>query len=279
MRGLRTAAWLGWQVESNWTDPLLFVLYSIVKPVVGSLILVFMYLVITQGKTGTDLFAYIFVGNAFYAFVRATLSGLSFVIHDDREHYEMLKYVYMSPVQIYTYLLGRGMAQILVAAIAAGVTLTFGALVLGIPLDLFRIDYLYLFLGLALGLGGLVALGIILAGICLNTARHDWAISESVASALYLLCGVVFPLDVLPAWAQAIGKVLPPTYWIEVMRRALLGERAAAVSQVLGHYSDGSLLLVLLGATGGLWIVSYFAFKATERRARRLGLLDQRTNY
>jgi hypothetical protein len=48
----RTATRLGWQIESNWTDPLLFAIYSVIKPVAASLILVFMYLVITRGKTG-----------------------------------------------------------------------------------------------------------------------------------------------------------------------------------------------------------------------------------
>ncbi len=31
-RSFRTAAWLGWQIESNWADPFLFAVYSIVKP-------------------------------------------------------------------------------------------------------------------------------------------------------------------------------------------------------------------------------------------------------
>ena len=32
-RSFRVATWLGWQIESNWTDPFLFAIYSIVKPV------------------------------------------------------------------------------------------------------------------------------------------------------------------------------------------------------------------------------------------------------
>jgi len=28
-RSLKAAAWLGWQIESNWTDPFLFAVYSI----------------------------------------------------------------------------------------------------------------------------------------------------------------------------------------------------------------------------------------------------------
>lgn len=276
---LRTATRLGWQIESNWTDPFVFAIYSIIKPISASLILVMMYFVITHGQTGTELFWYIYVGNAFYIFVGGVLFGMSWAIIDDREHYEMLKYIYLSPIQIYVYLLGRGMAQLLVSSISVAITLTFGALLLKVPLSIFRIDYPYLFAGLVVGLGGVVALGIILAGVCLITARHSWGISESVAGVFYLLCGVVFPLDVLPGWAQVIGRALPPTYWIEAMRRAVLGQRIMGVSQVLGQFSDGTLMLVLLGTTTGLVAISHLVFKLAELRARRRGLIDQRTNY
>ncbi len=278
-KAFRTATKLGWQIESNWTDPLLFAVYSVIKPVAASLILVFMYLVITRGKTGTELFAYIYVGNAFYIFVGNVLFGISWVIHDDREHYEMLKYIYLSPIRIYIYLLGRGMAKLFVSAISVAIALVFGALFLKVPLGLFEIDYPYLFGALLIGLAGIIAFGIILAGVCLITARHSGGISEAIAGAFYLLCGVVFPLDVLPGWAQAIGRALPSTYWIEAMRRAALGEKIIGVSQLLGRLSEGELLLVLLGTTIGLVIFSHLFFKWAEQRARHRGLLDQRTNY
>ena len=63
----RTAAWLGWQIESNWTDPLLFFAFSILKPIASVLILVFMYNVVAQTGPGDPVFAYIYLGNAFYS--------------------------------------------------------------------------------------------------------------------------------------------------------------------------------------------------------------------
>src|SRR5207237_10793788 len=44
-RTFKTAAWLGWEMDSNWTEPWLFVLYSVIKPVAGAFILVLMYIV------------------------------------------------------------------------------------------------------------------------------------------------------------------------------------------------------------------------------------------
>ena len=46
-RTFRMATWLGWQVESNWTDPFLFAMYVILKPLATAAILVVMYSIIT----------------------------------------------------------------------------------------------------------------------------------------------------------------------------------------------------------------------------------------
>ncbi len=49
LRSFLVATWLGWQIESNWADPFLFAIYSVVRPVASVLILVVMYSIITQG--------------------------------------------------------------------------------------------------------------------------------------------------------------------------------------------------------------------------------------
>ena len=44
-----TATRLGWQMEANWTDPILFLIYSVAKPLASALILVVMLDVISGG--------------------------------------------------------------------------------------------------------------------------------------------------------------------------------------------------------------------------------------
>ena len=50
VKTLSSAAWLGWKIESNWTDPFIFAFYSIVRPITQAAILIVMYLVIRGGK-------------------------------------------------------------------------------------------------------------------------------------------------------------------------------------------------------------------------------------
>ncbi len=128
LRGFLTAAWLGWQIESNWTDPFLFAVYSIVKPLAGAAILVVMFAIITRGDFQSPVFAYIFLGNAFYIYVGSVMAGISWSVIDDRERYKMLKYIYVAPIDIPTYLYGRGVARFLTGTISVAVTILVAAM-------------------------------------------------------------------------------------------------------------------------------------------------------
>jgi ABC-2 type transport system permease protein len=275
-RSLRVAAWLGWQIESNWTDPFLFAIYSIVKPVAGALILVFMYMVVAQGGLNNPLFPQIFLGNAFYIYVGAILMGVSWAVIDDREHYGMLKYMYTAPLNIYFYLLGRGVAEGIVATIAVTITLFFGIFALGLEISPVRINWALLGLSLIFGLGGLAFMGILLGGVSLITARHNFYIGEAVAGALYLLCGAVFPIDVLPKPLQLIGQALPLTYWLESLRRALLGR---GVGEILASLSNEVLVFILAASTMVLAVISLAFYRWAEHTAKEKGLIDMQTMY
>src|SRR5438105_10965479 len=96
VRTLRIATWLGWQIESNWADPLVFFIFAILRPMAAALILLVMYEVIAGGKRD-QFFDYLFISNAFFVLVVQVIAGLSWTIIDDRENYKMLKYIYTSP--------------------------------------------------------------------------------------------------------------------------------------------------------------------------------------
>ena len=279
IRSFRLATWLGWQIESNWTDPFLFAIYSIIKPVAGALILVLMYTIVSGGGQSEDpLFAYIFLGNAFYIYVGSVLMGVSWAVIDDREHYQTLKYIYTSPVRLVPYLLGRAMARVLTGTLSVLITLLFGVLFLDVPLHLGAIDWPLLAAAMSLGLPALAFLGLILAGITLRTARHAWRMGEAVAGALYLFSGAIFPLTILPRFLQPLGYVMPLTYWLELVRRALLAGTASEFS-FLGTMSDGQLLAILAVITVLAAGVGLGIFHWCEQVARERGLFDRETHY
>ena len=277
-RSFRMAAWLGWLIESNWTDPFLFAIYSIVKPLSGAAILVIMYGIITQGNFDSALFPYIYLGNAFYIYVGAVMTGVSWAVVDDREHYKTLKYMYIAPIYIPVYLLGRGVARFITGSIAVFITITAGVLFLNVPLKLAEINWGLFLVTLILGVVMLALLGLLLAGITLTVARHEGFIGEATAGALYIFSGAVFPLDVLPEWIRPIGYFMPTTYWLELLRRSLVGNVAEAFP-TLASFSNLQILGILLGLSIFFGVISVRVFRYCDAIARERGLIDHTTNY
>ncbi len=278
VRSFRLAAWLGWQIESNWADPFLFAVYSIVKPLAGAAILVVMYSVITNGNFNAPIFSYIYLGNAFYIFVGQVMTGISWAVIDDREHYKTLKYMYIAPVHFPTYLLGRGVARFIIASFSVFITILFGVLFLNVHVELAAVNWLLFFVSLIIGVNMLAMMGLILAGVLLLLVHHEFGIGDAVAGALYLFSGAVFPLEVLPTALRWIGFINPVTYWLELLRRSLVGQIAQAFP-TLSSLSNLQILGILMGLTIAFGVISSFSFRWCENRARERGLIDVVTNY
>lgn len=277
-RSFSTAAWLGWKIESNWTDPFLFSVYSIIKPLAGAFILVVMYGVIAKGNFSTPIFAYLYIGNAFYRYVGDVVVGVSWAIIDDREHYRTLKYIYVAPISIPFYLLGRGIARVVTSSFSVLIIMLVGVTFLNLNFDIQKVDWPLFLVTLFIGIVMLAMLGLILAGIALMVAQHQDSMGEAVAGALYLFSGAVFPLEVLPAWLRPVGYVIPVSYWLELIRRSLVGNIAQAFPTFTG-LSNNQLLAILVGLAVVFGVMAVFIFRLCDRTARERGLIDQTTNY
>lgn len=272
------AAWLGWQIESNWTDPFLFAVYSIVKPLSSAAILVVMYSVITRGNFNSPIFPYIYLGNAFYIYVGAVMAGVSWAVIEDREHYKTLKYIYIAPISYPVYLLGRGVARFIIGSLSVLITILFGVLFLHLPLSLGQVNWPLFVISLLMGVWMLAMLGLLIAGVTLLVAHHVGMLGEAVAGALYLFSGAIFPLDVLPGFLRPVGFAMPLTYWLELLRRSLVGSVAQAFP-TLSRFSNSQLMAILVGLSIFFGILSYVIFRLCENVARERGRIDVVTNY
>ena len=274
-RTLRVSYWLGWQVETNWTDPLLFFIYSLAKPLGGVLIVVFMYFVVARGARGPML-GFFVVGTALWPFVVRGVMGIAWGLISDREHWKTLRYIYTAPIPYRAYLVGRALAQATSAVAPAVITLIFGRYVLGIPIHLATVNVQYSAAAMVMGIAGIVALGLVVVSAAMLISGEAWRMPEGVGAALYLVSGAIFPVTILPGILQSVAQIFPLTWWLEAMRRGLLGPDAvksfpwAGDVQVLTYE-----LLVTLAWIGAATVI----FRIAEHRARQLGVLDQETAF
>ena len=269
-RSFRTAIGLGWAVEANWSDPFLFVVYTVAKPLAAALILVVMFDVITGGQ-GTEFLQFLIVGSALWNVVFGVMGGLVQSILEDRERYRMLKYIVVTPSGLFPFLLGRSLARVIVSFVAVALTLFVGVVFLGVEL---RPNLVYLVPATLLGILAVISLGIFMAGWCLQLRQEAWHYPEAIAGAIYLISGAIFPIDILPSFLHPIAYGSPTTWWLEASRRGLLGHGSPGA---MGTFSDEAVMLFLAISTAIAIPIGLAAFAWFMKRARQAGLLDMVT--
>jgi|SRR5579859_274961 len=94
-----------------------------------------------------------------------------------------------------------------------------------------------------------IALMGFLESVLMVRYRAAWAIGTALELPVWLLCGFLVPLTLLPAWVRPISWALPPTWgayalraaalggspWLDVLVCMLLGAVFAALATALSH--------------------------------------------
>ena len=275
-RGFAAATQLGWTISSNWTQPLVFLIYTVLRPVSGALILVVMYRFITGSRAGTATYlAFLVTGTAFWGLVQNGLAGLANGISEDRGFYRMLKYAYIAPLPFPLYLVGRGLAQLGLGLISAAIVLALASVALQLPIDPLQVNYVLLLLASAIAMAAVMGLALTY-GLLLLGARDSHGYGEIGAQVLYIVSGAIFPIAVLPHWLAVAASGSPLVYWMELVRRSLLGGHAL---RMFPDLADGTVLLRLVLTAAASLVLAAVAFRWADRNARRRGLIDQEANW
>jgi ABC-2 type transport system permease protein len=116
------------------------------------------------------------------------------------------------------------------------------------------------------GIPALYAIGALFAAVVLRFGDAS-ALVQVVRGLFTAVCGMSFPIVVLPDYAQQLAAVLPPTYLIADMRTVLLA--GAGIGRIVGDLA----ILAAMGAV--LAVIAVVAFRHTELHARRGGRLAQ----
>lgn len=269
---VKYSMWLEYQIEANWTSPVVFILYNTLKPVAGSLLLLAMYYVVTGGFLEDNALYFLYIGNAFYMLVSQTLFSVGWIIHDDREHYQTIKYLYIAPISYYVYLIGRSGMRFLLSILPLAVLLGLG-IIIKVP---YKINIKMLGVVFVLGWIFTISAGLLLCGVNLLTARHGGSVGQAFSSVFYLFSGVIFPINALPEWAHKVSLGLPSTYWFSLVRRSVLG---GEIDSVMKEFTTARVAILLLVISMIFFIVSYLIYKFADFLARKKGILDMSTTY
>jgi ABC-2 type transport system permease protein len=150
-----------------------------------------------------------------------------------------------------------------VASLRSAVYLVGAKLLLG--LDLSRANWLSVLVSVPLIIAAFSGLGLAAAGTTMFARRLN-PVAAVLGSLSFFLSGVMYPVSVLPAWLRGVGRLLPLTHALNVLRGALLGGASPAAL--------GDSLVALFGFAAVLGPVGAGVFVFALRRARADGSLS-----
>lgn len=175
-----------------------------------------------------------------------------------------IEQVYLSPLPSWVVAAaGRVVANVVETAFV--VAALYGVVRLAVPLPLtVSLDALVPLTGLVLAA---VGYSLFVGGLTLRFKRIE-VLSDGLHMVVFFLGGALVPLDRLPGWMAAIGRILPVTHPIEGMRTTLVD------AGNLTTFGDGGLLWIAVTAAGWLLLGAY-AFHRGDRAARHDGTLNR----
>lgn len=270
LKKIATAFSLAWKKEANWTSPPVYLVYSLARPLAGAMLI---WIMATVAGRPPGYLEPAWFSLAAFQIVPAVLGGTSWAILEDRERYQMLKYVYLAPGSAVPYLSGHALARAVQSLFGAVALSAFGAFALGLRPPEFH--PLLLLATLAVGITLLLFLGLALAGASLHFARHGHFMTESIGGVFLLCSAAIFPLDVLPPWLRPVCYASPVTWWLELIRRSF----GLKFGNVLSEIPTTSILGILCVFCALSIALGFYGWSAGERKAKWKGLLDATTAY
>lgn len=215
-------------------------------------------------RTGTEQVAgFLFVGWATYMWLSLILWGPGTALRTEQIR-GSLEAIFLTPASRLVVLFGPAVSQLIWAVwifVVVGLALWIGFGITVGPAEALRALSVIL-----VGVPALYSIGALFASVVLRFGEVH-SLVQGVRGLFTALCGMSFPIVVLPDWAQTVALTLPPTYLIADLRAVLLAGAG------LGRIAGDLLVLAAMGVV--LALLAAWAFGVTERHARRGGRLAQ----
>ncbi|MDJ0271923.1 MAG: hypothetical protein NYU39_05060 [Aigarchaeota archaeon] len=183
VRALWSSAWVGWEVESNWTEPFIFIGLQVIRPLASTLLFPLLYLV------GMN-----FTGQAVDPIYLSYILG---------------RFLAIAGISLFSTL----------SSFAAAYALIVWGIGYSMPLVLENLLDVFLALG-AMYIGSF-AFFYILPSINLLTNKLQWSLTYYFLGLLYLLGDIIFPVQSLSPLAEPLAYILPTNQALNTLRNAL----------------------------------------------------------
>lgn len=213
------------------------------------------------GQSPEKIFQYVVLGSGFMGLWTSIVFSSASDVNRERM-YGTLENIFVAPVSFAYILMGKIIGNTIWGLLS--MMLSFIYLTIVFHIELPTIRPLLLVLGLIFVVIGISVFAFVMA-LLFTLSKHAVDIMNVIEYPIFLICGFLFPLTILPNWVQAISYALPPTWAIHLLR---------TVTTNTSTYED------ILVAFSGLMVISMvyvvialLTYRAVDRKARVDGKL------
>jgi len=210
----------------------------VAQPLIFGLLLGFIYL----ESSPTDFTLYAVFGSGLSAFWSSICFSSASDIHRER-WYGTLEIIYAAPAGFSRIVLGKILGNTLWGLFS--VLLSLMVVLAGFGKTLVVARPLWLLLGLTLLTIALVAIAYLFAAL-FTLSRSARVLMNFMEYPVYILCGMLFPQEALPAFLLPLSALLAPAWAIRILRLAILGAPNQAFLPLLGWLLALTLAYIVL---------------------------------
>lgn len=207
-------------------------------------------------------FAFVIVGYALIHVMQTGVTSFAAKLRQDQMT-GTLEALLVTPAPPWLVVLGSATYDVLRAMFSGVTFIVLAVLIFGLDLSVNASSSLALLVAVPASFALFTALGIAVAGLTI-VVKQTLKLVSFLLTGVAVLSGVYFPISVLPPPLEAIAKVLPFTWTLDVFRAALLGGDVSTTKVVLIVFCAGLALPLSIRLFG--FAVSY---------AKRQGSLAQ----
>lgn len=187
----------------------------IVQPLIYTFILYMMY----KNSSYTNYANYVILGSG----LTSLWSSICFSSAGDieRERYMgTLENLFCSPSKFTTIVLGKVLANTFLGLSGMVLSLVFTRVFFNANL---HIEHGVLFcIAFILMIFSFISVSLVIAPI-FTLSKNARALMNCLEYPIFILCGFVFPIDILPSFIRPLSYILPPTWAVKIIRDSSLG--------------------------------------------------------
>jgi ABC-2 type transport system permease protein len=243
----------------SWLRPSMWLMQVLTLPLFEMAF--FVYLARFVAPTTSNI-AFIAVGNAMQVASFSSIFAVCNITSEEKQQGTLIPLI-STPANRFPLFLGRALFQILNGMATISVGFIYATFIFGVNMSQANLPALALVIVItALAMTGF---GLMLGSVGLFM-RTAMIIANIFLFAGQLLCGVNFPVSVLPVWLQPLSYAIPMTYGTTAARAAVQGS---------GLLQLGPVLLQEVGVGAASILVGYLLFIGFEALSIRRGTLEQ----